>query len=73
MILKKRFALKIKDSLILLSKKECHKPLNRERIKENLRILLDRFEDEMNELYYNEIASKDEISILANELLESIK
>lgn len=72
-ILKKRFGLKIKDGLILLAKKELHRPLDEERIAENLRISLERFEDEMKELYYREPVSKEEIQKFSEELLEMVR
>jgi predicted nucleotidyltransferase component of viral defense system len=72
-ILKKKFGLNIKDGLALLAKKELYKPLNREKIAENLRISQDRFEDEMRELYYREPVSKKEIQLLADEILEMIE
>lgn len=72
-ILRKRFGFKIKDGLALLGNKELHKPLDRERISENLRISLDRFENEMKELYYREPVSKEEIRNFSDELLGMIE
>ena len=72
-ILRRKFGLNIKDGLALLAKKELYKPLNREKIAENLRISQDRFEDEMRELYYREPVSKKEIQLLADEILEMIE
>lgn len=71
-LLKKKFGFKIKDGLTLLAKKELHKSLDKERIVENLRISQERFEDEMNELYYREPVSKEEIKKLADEISEMI-
>ena len=68
-ILKKNFGLTIKEGLALLAKKELNKPLNKSRIAENLRISLERFEDEMAELYYREQVTKDEIKKFSEELL----
>ncbi len=72
-ILRKKFGLKIKDGLTLLAKKELHKPLDKERIAENLHISLDRFDDEMKELYYREPVTKKEIQKFSKELLKNIK
>jgi predicted nucleotidyltransferase component of viral defense system len=72
-MLKKKLGLRIKDGVTLLTKKELHKPLDEERIAENLRISIDRFEDEMKELYYREPVSKDEIKELADEILQVLK
>lgn len=71
-ILKKKFGLKIKDGLSLLAKKELYKPLDKERIAENLRISQERFEDEMKELYYREPVGKEEIKELADEIKASL-
>lgn len=71
-LLKKKFGLKIKDGLTLLAKKELHKSLDKARIAENLRISQERFEDEMNELYYREPVSKEEIKKLVDEISEMI-
>lgn len=71
-VLKKRFGMKIKDGLELLSKKEMYNPLDRKKIEENLKISLDRFEEEMKELYYKELISKQEMKDLADEVLEAI-
>ena len=72
-VLQRKFGLRLEDGLSLLAQKELHKPVDRERIAENLRISEDRFEDEMKELYYREPVSKGEIKKLADELLELIK
>ncbi|MEW6088123.1 MAG: nucleotidyl transferase AbiEii/AbiGii toxin family protein [bacterium] len=72
-ILKKNFGFKIKEGLALLQKKELHKPLDKERIAENLRISLDRFENEMQELYYRESVTKEEVKKLADEIVETVK
>jgi len=48
------------------------KPLNKESIAENLRISQDRFEDEMEELYYREPVTKEEIQRFSDELLKRI-
>ena len=71
-ILKRKFGLKIKDGLSLLAKKELNKPLNKDRIAENLRISQERFEDEMKELYYREPVNKAEIIKLASEILAAL-
>lgn len=71
-ILKKKFGLKIEDGLALLAKKESHRPLKKESILENLRISQERFEDEMDELYYRESVSKEEIKKLADEFSNTL-
>lgn len=71
-MLKKAFGLKVKDGLAILVRKELHRPLDKERIRENLRISLDRFENEMNELYYREPVTKKEIQEFSEELLENV-
>jgi predicted nucleotidyltransferase component of viral defense system len=71
-LLQKKFGLKIEDGLTLLTKKEMYRPLDRERIAENLRISLERFENEMEELYYRESVSKEEIKKFADEILEML-
>lgn len=72
-MLRKRFGLKIKDGVILLAKKELHRPLDRKRIAENLKISEERFEEEMRELYYREAIKKEEMSQLTDEILEAIE
>jgi len=67
-IIKKKFGIEIKDALGLLADKEMHNPLDKRKIEENLRICLDRFEEEMKELYYREALSKEEIKGFAGEL-----
>lgn len=71
-ILQKKLGLRIDAGLALLAKKEMFRPLDKERISENLRISQERFEDEMEELYYREPVSKAEINKLADELLRMI-
>jgi len=71
-ILKKKLKLKTEDGLKLLLKKELYRPLDREKITENLRISLERFEDETAELYYREPVTKDEVQELADEIFEMI-
>lgn len=71
-ILQKKLGLKLEEGLALLAKKEMFKPLDKERISENLRISQERFEDEMEELYYREPVSKAEIKKLADEISKMI-
>ncbi|MFH1902373.1 MAG: nucleotidyl transferase AbiEii/AbiGii toxin family protein, partial [Candidatus Omnitrophota bacterium] len=71
-ILQKKLGLKLNEGLALLAKKEMFKPLNKESIAENLRISLDRFKDEMEELYYREPVTKEEIRRFSEELLKRI-
>ena len=72
-MIKKVFGFKIKDGLTLLAKKELHQPLDKEKISENSKISLDRFENEMRELYYREPVTKKEIQKFLEELLKNIK
>jgi len=71
-ILQKKLGLKLDEGLTLLTKKEMFRPLDKERISDNLRISQERFEDEMEELYYREPVSKIEIKKLADEILKMI-
>lgn len=71
-ILQKRLGLKLDEGLALLAKKEMFRPLNKESIAENLRISLDRFKDEMEELYYREPVTKEEIQRFSEELLKKL-
>lgn len=71
-ILKKKNGIKMKDALALLRKKELHQPLDKKRIEENLAISLERFDEEMKELYYREPIKKEEIEALRDELLKMI-
>ena len=71
-ILQKKLGLKIDDGLALIAKKEMFRPLNKESIAENLRISQERFEDEMEELYYREPVTKEEIQRFSDELLKKI-
>lgn len=71
-ILQKKLGLKVDEGLTLLTKKEMFRPLDKERISENLRISQERFEDEMEELYYREPVSRIEIKKLADEILKMI-
>lgn len=71
-ILRKKLNLDLKEALKLLASKEMHSPLDSSRIKENLKICLDRFEKEMKELYYEESVTKEEILILAKDLMALI-
>ncbi len=71
-VLRKKFNIDIKESLDLLSLKESHNILDKDRVAENLRISLDRFDDEMRELYYKDGVRKDEIEKFAEELLKRI-
>ncbi len=72
-ILQKKLGLKLDEGLALLAKKEMFRPLDKERIAENLRISQERFEDEMEELYYREPVTKEEIQRFSDELLKNIK
>ena len=67
-ILQKKMGLRLDDGLALLAKKEMFRSLDKERISENLRICIERFEDEIEELYYREPVSKAEIKKLAAEI-----
>jgi len=71
-LLERKFGLKIKDSLTLLAKKELHKPLDKKRIADNLRISQERFEEEMKELYYREPVTRSEIKKLSDEILAAL-
>ena len=71
-ILQKKLGLKLDEGLALLAKKEMFRPLNKERLAENLRISQERFEDEMEELYYREPVTKEEIQIFSDELLKKL-
>lgn len=71
-ILQRKLGLKLDEGLALLAKKEMFKPLNKESIAENLRISKERFEDEMEELYYREPVTKEEIQKFSDELLKRI-
>lgn len=72
LILRKKFVLKIEDGLALLAKKELYKSLDKGRIAENLKISLERFEDEMKELYYRESVSKEEMQEFSKTLLQEL-
>lgn len=71
-VLREKFGLKVKDGLDLLLKKESHNKLDHERLAENVKISLDRFDDEMEELYYKTVVTKDEVIKLSNEILEAL-
>jgi predicted nucleotidyltransferase component of viral defense system len=72
-ILQKKLGLKLDDALALLAKKEMFKPLDKNTIAENLRISQERFDDEMEELYYREPVTKEEIKKFSGELLKKLK
>ena len=72
-ILQRNFGIKIKEALAILEKKELHNPLGIKKIEENIKISIDRFEDEMKELYYRQPVGKDEIEMFAHELLRNLK
>ncbi|MEW5759027.1 MAG: nucleotidyl transferase AbiEii/AbiGii toxin family protein [Candidatus Omnitrophota bacterium] len=72
-ILQKKLGLNIDEALVLLAKKEMYIPLNKKNITENIKISLERFDNEMEELYYREKITKEEIKGFSNELLEKIK
>lgn len=72
-MLQKKFGIKVKDGLKLLARKELHNPLDKRKIEENLRICMDRFEDDMKELYYREPINKEEVKKLADEILKMIR
>lgn len=72
-ILQKKLGLKIDAGLALLAKKEMFRPLDKKRIAENLRISQERFDDDMEELYYRERVSKAEIKELAKEILGTLQ
>jgi len=67
-ILQKKFGLKLDEGLKLLGKKEMFRPLDKERIAENLRICYERFDDEMKELYYRQVVDKEAVKNLADEI-----
>ena len=71
-IMQKNLGIEVKKALAILEKKELHNPLDVKIIEENLKISLDRFEDEMKELYYRQPISKDEIAKFAHELLQNL-
>lgn len=71
-ILQKKLGLKLDAALALLAKKEMFRPLNKKNIAENLRISQERFYDEMDELYYRELVTKEEIQRFSDELLKNI-
>lgn len=71
-ILRKKLGLKLGEGLALLRKKEMFRPLDKKSIAENLRISEERFKDEMEELYYREPVSKEEIKNLLKELLKTL-
>ncbi len=71
-ILQKKLGLKLDEGLALLAEKEMFNPLNKESIAENLRISQERFEEEMEELYYREPVTKEEIQGFSDELLKKI-
>jgi len=71
-LLHKKLDVKIDAGMALLAKKEMFRPLDKKRIFENLRISQERFETEMEELYYRERVSKVEINKLAAEILSMI-
>jgi len=71
-ILQKKLGLNMDDALALLAKKEMFRPLDKKSIVENLRISGERFLDEMDELYYRESVTKEEIQRFSDELLKRI-
>jgi len=68
----RKFGIKIEDGLALLAKKELHNPLNKKKIKENLKIAFDAVEQEMKTFYYREPISKEELKEFAKEVLEKL-
>jgi len=71
-ILRKTFNLEIKEGLALLQRKESHAQLNKDKVAENLALSLDRFDDEMKELYYRNIVDKEEIERFSEELIRAM-
>lgn len=71
-LLQKELGLKLEEGLALLAKKEMFRPLDKNNIAENLRISKDRFEEEMEELYYRVPVTKEEIQSFSDELLKRI-
>lgn len=71
-VLRNRFSIGIKESIDLLARKESHNALDKDRVAENLKISLDRFDDEMRELYYRDGVQKSEIRQFAEELLSAM-
>lgn len=71
-ILQKRYGIKINEGIILLAQKEFHKPLDKIAIEENINISLDRWEQEMKELYYKEPVIEEEAKNFTDELLKGI-
>lgn len=71
-MLRKKLGVKTAEGLALLAKKEMFRPLDKKSIAENLRISLERFDAEMEELYYRELVSKTEIDELTEEILSAL-
>lgn len=71
-ILKKNFDIKIKDGIAILRQKELYIPLDTKRIEENIDICLDRWDQEMKELYYKQPLDIDEIKKLSDGVLMEI-
>lgn len=72
-MLRKNLGVKTAEGLALLAKKEMFRPLDRKNIAENLRLSRERFDAEMEDLYYRETVSKAEIDELAEEILAGIE
>ena len=69
-MLQKKFNIDLKEAINLLRKKESHRPLAKEEMMDNLRVSLERFDEEMKNLYYKEPVAKKEIEKLASEILK---
>ena len=71
-ILRKKFNININEGLDLLRLKESRIGLDNVRIAENLAITLGRYDDEMKELYYKEIVTREEIKTFSGELMRTM-
>lgn len=69
-MLRKKFDIDFKKAVNLLRKKELHRPLAKKGMMDNLRVSLERFDEEIKDLYYKEPVTKKEIEKLASEILE---
>ena len=68
----KYFDLDTKEAIDLLRKKEMFLPLTKERTSDNCKVALEAFENEMERLYYRELVSKDELKIIAQQIVDSL-
>lgn len=68
----KYFDLDTKEAIDLLRKKEMFLALTKERASDNCKVALEAFENEMERLYYRELVSKDELKIIAQQIVDSL-